>query len=72
VGATLDYYNVAHYGIYIFVSLYQSIFWKMSKALIVLTISSVIGLVLFCQFLYEIWDKEFEDRDKHNKGDFWY
>ena len=44
----------------------------MSKALIVLTISSVIGLVLFCQFLYEIWDKEFEDRDKHKKGDFWY
>jgi len=41
----------------------------MSKALVVLTISSVIGLVLFCQFLYEIWDKKEKQR---RKDDFWY
>ena len=44
----------------------------MTKALVVLTISSVMGLVLFCQFLYETWDKEFEDRNKRKKGDFHY
>ena len=41
----------------------------MSKAVVCLTIATVVGGILFIQFLMEIWDKDFEDR---NKGDFHY
>ena len=41
----------------------------MSIAELVLTTVSMIGLILFSQFLYENWK---EKEDKRNKGDFHY
>lgn len=42
----------------------------MSKALLFISVASMIGCILFAQFMYEVWeDKEKKKRDKRN---FWY
>jgi len=42
----------------------------MSKAFVFLSLISVVGGILFVQFMYEIWDKK--EKERKNKGDFWY
>jgi len=59
---------VAYYVGNDFVEFFQR-YVQMSKALVCLTLAIVVGGILFCQFLYEIWD----EKDKKNKkGDFYY
>ena len=41
----------------------------MTKAFVCLTVISVVGGILFCQFMYEIWDNK---NKKRKKGDFYY
>ena len=42
----------------------------MSTAFVCLTVISVVGGILFCQFLMEIWEDK--EKRKRDKGDFWY
>jgi len=59
---------VAYYVDNVFVQFFQR-YIQMSKALLCISVASMIGCILFVQFLYEIW----EDKDKKNeKGDFYY
>ncbi len=39
----------------------------MSKALLFISVASMIGCILFAQFMYEIWDEKYKrKRDKDN------
>jgi len=67
-GTSFGYYIVAYYVYNVCVQFYQR-HVQMSKALLCISVASMIGCILFVQFLYEIW----EDKDKKNKkSDFYY
>ena len=42
----------------------------MNAAFVCLTVISVVGGILFCQFMFEIWEDK--EKRKRGKGDFWY
>ena len=42
----------------------------MSKALVCLTVATVVGGILFCQFLYEIWDEKAKRKARKNWDKF--
>jgi len=42
----------------------------MNLSLIVVYLFSIIGLFKFSQFMFEIWDRKYKERN--NKGDFHY
>ena len=42
----------------------------MSLTYTILGVISMIGLILFSQFMYEIWEDK--EKRKKDKGDFWY
>jgi uncharacterized membrane protein YuzA (DUF378 family) len=59
---------VAYYVAYIFVLLLYS--REMNLTYTIIGVASMIGLILFLQFMYEIWDKKHQDRQR--KDDLWY
>ena len=42
----------------------------MSKAVVCLTIATVVGGILFCQFLMEIWEEKEKNRTRSNWDKF--
>ena len=58
---------MAYYVAYIFVLLFYS--RKMNLAFTIIGVASMIGLILFSQFMYEIWE---EKEDKKKREDFKY